>query len=121
MRRSGVLAFLLVLNACAIVRPTVPASGFAPVPADSVVLLAPGTRPSDDASTIEVFAPSLRLEELSDTDLLKHYAPRAGQLGANHVSLVRMNGRRMVRAYYLRIPNPVAAVPADSVHTRNSS
>lgn len=122
MRRSGLfLAFLLVLNACAIVRPAVPPLGLAPVPADSVVLLAPGTPPSNDATTIEVFAPSRRLEELSDNDLLRHYAPRAGQRGANHVSLLRVNGRRMVRAYYLRIPASIAVIPADSAHTRHPS
>lgn len=122
MRLSGwILAPLLVLNACALTQPAPPPTGLNAVPADSVVMLLPGTLPSDNAATVEVFAPSQRLDELSDTDLLKHYAPRAGQRGANHVSLLRVNGRRMVRAYYLRIPNPVAAVPADSARPQPRS
>jgi hypothetical protein len=116
MRRTGfLLASLLVLNACAITRHTAPPPGLAPVPADSVVMIAPGTPPSDDAATVAVFTPSGELDRLSDTDLLRFYVPQAGRRGANHVSLLQVNGRRMVRAYYLRIPLPIAVVPTDSV------
>lgn len=115
MRLSGwLLASLLVLNGCAFAQPDAPLPGLNPVPADSVVMLASGAVPSYDGATVAVFAPSRTLERLVDTDLLKHYAPLAGQRGANHVSLLRVNGRRMVRAYYLRIPVPVTAVLGDS-------
>lgn len=118
---TWLLAPLLALNACAFSQSAAPPAGLAPVPAESVVILPPDTPPSDAANTVEVFAPSRELEALPDIDLLKHYAPRAGQRGANHVSLLRVNGRRMVRAYYLPIPNPVAVVPADSVLARQPS
>ena len=122
MRRLGfLLTSLLVLNACAITEHTAPLPGLAPVPADSVVMIALDTPPSADAATVAVFAPSGELNALSDTDLLKFYVPQAGRRGANHVSLLRVNGHRMVRAYYLRIPHSLASVPADSTARADSA
>jgi hypothetical protein len=122
MRAGLLLTCLLSLSACAIIPSAAPPSGPGPVPADSVVLLAPGTPPSADASTVAVFTPSREFDALSDTELLKQYAPQAGRRGANHVSVLRVDGRRMVRAYYLRIPPLVAtAVPADSADAPRSS
>ena len=119
MSRFGLfLTSLLVLNACAITRPAAPPPGLDPVPADSVVVLAPGAAPPENAVTVEVFAPSRELDALTDPDLLRHYAPRAGRRGANHVTLLRVGGRRMVRAYYVRISVPVAVLPADSAGAR---
>ena len=112
------LASLLVLNACAITRHAAPPPGLDPVPADSVVMLSPGTLPPFNAAPVATFTPVPRLEELSDNDLLKYYTVQAGQRGANHVSIYRVNGRRVVRAHYLRIPRPVAATPVDSAAAR---
>lgn len=115
MRRSGLfLAFLLVLNACAIVRPASPLPGLEPVLSTEVVMLPPGGPIPENAVAVMVFTPAGSVNALPDLDLLKYYAPQAGQRGANHVVVDHANGRRIVRAYYLRIPRVIASTPVDS-------
>jgi hypothetical protein len=124
MNRSAFfLVSLLALSACAVTRSAVPAPGLDPVPTEAVVMLAPGTLLPDNAVPIATFTPdSPALEALPDADVLVYYAAQAGQRGANHVSVHRVNGRRIVRAYYLRIPPPVLAkTPADSAEARRGS
>jgi hypothetical protein len=117
------LVSLLALSACAVTRTAVPAPGLDPVPTEAVVMLAPGILLPDNAVPIATFTPNTpALEALSDADLLAHYTAQAGQRGANHVWVHRVNGRRTVRAYYLRIPQAaVTKAPTDSVDVERGS
>lgn len=115
MRRPGwFLGLLLALNACAIARHPAPIASLEPVPSTQVVMLATVASIPASAARVAVFTPAGSLRALSDPDLLEYYAPEAGLRGANHVFIDHVNGRRIVRAYYLRVPQPVAAVPTDS-------
>lgn len=122
IRLVSLLVPLLVLNACAVARPTPPPLPLDPIPAEDVLPLASGTLPTD-AVFIATFAPPTGAQAaLPDTELLRYYTVRAGQRGANRVVVHRVNGSRVVRAYYLRIPTPVVAqAPRDSADEERGS